>query len=120
MKTANMLLLLAAAVSLAACAGAVSGNLQGCAGITHVDARWAPDGALERVEVCQGKAGESFDVEADLQAGTVKWQGKGVLAFDGHKMRAEVEKAVSADARAAMPGIVDSIMDAVMKGLGVP
>ena len=113
-------LALAAAGALASCAGAVPGNLQGCSGITHVDARWGAEGRLERVEVCQGKAGESFDVEADLSAGTVAWRGKGVLAFDGQAVRAEVEKAVSGDAREAMPTIVDAVMEALKRSIGAP
>lgn len=111
---------------LSGCAGSTSRpwdadwNPQSYAGITAVDARWTPDGKLDRVQVFQGKAGESFDVAADLNTGKVTWRGKGVLAFDGQKVRSAVEQAVSADVRKAAPGIVESIMTAIKASLGIP
>lgn len=109
-----------ALLSLTACAGSFPApyeadyNPQAYAGITHVDAKWKENGeGLERIQVFQGKEGESFDVTADLKNGTVTWSGKNVKAFDGQALRAAVEQAVSADVKEAFPGIVDAIVKAV-------
>lgn len=102
-----------AALALSACAGAVPWNDQSCAGITTVDVKWSEQGAIERVQVCQGKEGESFDVDVDMTKKTASWHGKGVRAFDGQRVRAAVEEAVSEDVKSAAPGIVETIVKAV-------
>lgn len=126
MKTANVTILMLFGLVLSACSGSTSRpwdadwNPQSYAGITAVDARWSEaTGKLERIQVFQGKGGESFDVDADLEKGTVSWKGKNVTV-DGQKVRAAVEQAVSNDVKDVAPGIVDAITSSVVKALGIP
>jgi hypothetical protein len=54
--------------------------------------------------------------KATLPDGTVvDYSASGVKAFDGQKLRAAVEDAVSDDVRAVAPGIVESVVKAVTR-----
>ncbi len=106
-----------AALALSACAGAVPWNPQGYAGINLVEAEFeVPENAAgpTRLRILGGKEQESVAFKASLPDGTVvEYGAAGVGAFDGQRVRAAVEEAVSKDAREASPGIVDAIMKAV-------
>ena len=109
-----------ALLTLAACAGNTPWeNPQQYAGITHVNAIWTDDGSLKRVEVWNGKEGESFDIAADLKAGTVTWKGKGVRAFEAFTSRAEVESFVAEKFADSAPAIRDGLVDIVSKLAGL-
>jgi hypothetical protein len=110
-----LLLAVLVPVALGGCAGAVPWNDQNDAGITRVDADFNDAGAPKSLRVISGKEGQSFDVLADVKAGTMEWHAKDVRAFDAAKARAAVEQAVSSDTKAAAPGIVASIVDALVK-----
>ena len=130
----NVLVLCAAAAlvsALGGCAGAVPDNEQGLAGVTDVRLEWCPVGAgsadykLCNIAWKDGKEKQSVHLAADIGKGTVDYAATGVAAFDGQKMRAEVEKAVAEQVGQSVgPGgtakIVDSIMLAVKAGLGIP
>ena len=118
-------------MALGGCAGAVPGNEQGLAGVTDVKLEWCPVGAdgtdykLCNIAWKDGKEKQSVHLAADIGKGTVDYAATGVAAFDGQKVRAEVEKAVAEQVGQSVgPGgttkIVDSIMMAVKAGLGVP
>jgi len=112
---------LALILFLAAC-GAIPGNEQVNAGITHAT-----------VKVCQKKDGGVFVCAAEIIDGKEKqnvslviknpvgWQveysANGVRAFEGQKIRGAVEDAISDDLKAAAPGIVDSVMGAIVKAV---
>lgn len=111
------LIAVGAVVLLSGCAGAVPWNPQGYAGINKLDAEFDESGKPKRIVVIGGKEQEAVNFEAELPDGTkAKYSASGVKAFDGQKARAELEAAISEDAKEAMPGIVDSIMD-VIRGL---
>lgn len=108
-------------LALAACAGAVPGNPQNYSGITdaHVEVGTVKDGEkpyIKEVRFRDGKQKQSIELKVDLDENgkpTITYSAKGVEAFDGQKVRAAVEQAVSSDAKDAMPGIVDTIVKAV-------
>lgn len=105
-----------AAVLLAGC-GAIPGNPQGYSGINKLDAQFDENGAPKRIVVIGGKEQEEVTFSATLPGGTkAEYTARGVKAFDGQKARADLEAAISEDAKEAMPGIVDSVMS-VIKGL---
>jgi len=131
MRTVSNVLALCAVAALAGCAGAVPGNEQGLAGVTDVRLEWCAIGAeksdyrLCNIAWKDGKEKQSVHLAADIGKGTVDYAATGVAAFDGQKMRAEVEKAVAEQVGQSVgPGgtakIVDSIMLAVKAALGVP
>lgn len=112
--------LCAVSLILSACAGAVPWNPQGYSGINKGVIEFGPDGKPKRAEIIGGKEQTRLVLDADMQSGKFHYEAVGVRAFDGQKVRAAVEQAVSADVRAVAPGIVDSVMSAVMRALGVP
>lgn len=139
MRSANDSFVLCAAAALAAlliaalggCAGAVPGNEQGLAGVTDVRLEWCAVGAdktdykLCNIAWKDGKEKQSVHLAADIGKGTVDYAATGVTAFDGQKVRGEVEKAVAEQVGQSVgPGgtakIVDSIMTAVKAAIGVP
>lgn len=104
-----------------ACAGAVPGNPQNYAGITDAHVEVGTVKAEEKpyikdVRFRDGKQKQSVEIKISLDEEgkpTISYTAKGIEAFDGQKVRAAVEQAVSADAKEAMPGIVDTIVKAV-------
>ena len=78
---------------------------------------------IKHVSIVSGKEVESLTADItfdDMGKPVVKVTANGVKAFDGQKARAAVEQAISSDAKDAMPGIVDSVMNAVKSYLGAP
>lgn len=108
-----------ALVSLSGCAGAVPWNPQGYAGINMIEAEFVvADGESgpKSIRVVGGKEQEAVSFKATLPDGTaVDYTASGVQAFDGQKLRAAVEDAVSDDVKAVAPGIVDSVVKAVTR-----
>lgn len=108
-------------LGVSACAGAVPGNPQGYAGINHMSVEMQiPEGERgpKHVEIWGGKEQEAISFEIETQDGRkATYSASGVKAFDGQKARALVEEAVSSDVKEAFPGIVDSIVNALTKGM---
>ena len=107
-------------LALAACAGAMVGNPQGYAGITdaHVEVgtvKAEEKPYIKEVRFRDGKEKQNVEITVKFEGGvpTITYKAEGVTAFDGQKVRAAVEQAVSSDAKDAMPGIVDTIVKAV-------
>jgi len=114
-------------VMLSGCAGAVPWNPQGYSGITKavVEIGVLKPGEvpfIKSVTFTDGKEKQSIKLFVELVDGKPKltYTAAGVLAFDGQKLRAAVEKAVSEDVRRTAPAIVDTIMLAIKTSLGVP
>lgn len=113
-------IIIAAALLLTACAGAVPGNPQGYAGITKVNVEFeVVDGnpVLSRASWTDGKDKQDISLKVDLSKGVLTYKAGGVKGVDAIALRAAVEQAVSADAKAAMPGIVDSVVKAAVQVL---
>ena len=108
-----------ALVLLSGCAGAVPWNPQGYSGVNLVEAEFVvADGQSgpKSIKVVGGKEQEAVSFKATLPDGTaVDYSASGVKAFDGQKLRAAVEDAVSDDVKAAAPGIVESVVKAVTR-----
>lgn len=102
---------------LSGCAGAVPWNPQGYSGINIVEAEFTVaegQSGPKRIRVVGGKEQEEVSFKASLPDGTaVAYSAMGVRAFDGQKIRAAVEQAVSDDVKAVAPGIVESVVKAV-------
>ncbi len=124
MRIRTLIMAVAAAVSLTmvtAC-GAIPGNTQVNAGITHAV-----------VEVCATDNGKPYVCEAEIIDGkdkqavalkvtngsgwNVEYTASGVTGVDAIRLRAAVEQSISSDLKDATPGIVSSITDAVVKAL---
>ncbi len=104
--------------ALTACAGAVPGNPQGYAGINRGVVE-LEQGVPTRVEVIGGKEQGRVALEGETPDGLrFRYEASDVRAFDGQRARAAVEEAVSEDAKEAFPGIVDAILDSLIKALG--
>lgn len=115
-KVAGILALVALAILASGCAGAVPGNPQGYSGINHGEFSYDPDtGALEG-EVWGGKENEDVALKVQAPDGTtIDYSASGTKAFDGQAVRGAVEEAVSADVKDSVPGIVDTITDAILQ-----
>lgn len=121
---------LALALTLGGCAGAVretisvagesaekvEWNPQQYAGINRGTVRF-PDGM--EAEVVGGKEQGRIALAYKDKDREVLYEAENVKAFDGHAVRAAVEQSISADLRASAPGIVDSVVSAVFKALGM-
>jgi len=115
------------ALLLAGCAGVVPWNPQGYSGITKADVEVGVAKAgevpyIKSVTFWNGKEFGSVALTVEFLDGKPKvtYTAAGVTAFDGQRVRAAVEKAVSDDVRATAPAIVDTIMDAVKGSMGIP
>ena len=119
MKITSLIASASALVLLTGCAGAVPWNPQGYSGVNMVEAEFVvADGQSEpkSIKVVGGKEQEAVSFKATLPDGTVvDYSASGVKAFDGQKLRAAVEDAVSDDVRAVAPGIVESVVKAVTR-----
>lgn len=104
------------AITLVGCAGAVPWSPQGYAGINHAEFTYPTEqGEIEGV-VYGGKENDSVAITIKHPSGIeVTYSASGSKAFEGQSIRGAVEEAVSADAKEAMPGIVDTITDAIIK-----
>lgn len=104
------------AAALGACAGPVPWNLQSDAGINRLEARFPEDGMTTQVSVSGGKEQDLVTWTLVMPNGLgVRVEARGQRAFRAHELRAAVEKVVSADVRRAAPGIVDAIIDAILR-----
>ena len=128
-KYVPVVLVVLVAFVLSACAGAVPWNPQGYAGIT----KWKVVPSAECLKaaktdktlcyellVMDGK--EKQDVTFDISRkpdGTflVKYDAKGVKAFTGQQIRAEVEIQVAKTLEAILPGMVESLVKAILKSI---
>lgn len=111
-----------ALVGLVTACGAIPGNSQVKAGITHA-----------YVEVCESDGGQAYVCEAEIFDGkdkqsvslnianpsgwNVNYTASGVQAVDAIKVRGAVEQSISSDLKEATPGIVKAVTDAVVKVL---
>lgn len=111
-----------ALVSMVAACGAIPGNTQVNAGITHAT-----------VEVCASDTGQAYVCDAEIIDGkdkqavslkvtngsgwNVEYTASGVQAVDAIKVRGAVEQSISSDLKDASPVIVSKITDAVVKAL---
>ena len=109
-------------MTLSACAGAVPWNAQNDAGITTASVKWCETSSgtydLCHAKIIDGK--EKTDVALGVKfpdGAEVTYSAAGVKAFDAHKVRGAVEEAISEDVKQGAPGIVDSVVKAV---LGLP
>lgn len=123
------MVLLALGVFIAGCAGAVPWNPQGYAGITKwkvvpsadcLKAAKTDKTLCYELLVMDGK--EKQDVTFDISRkpdGTflVKYDAKGVKAFTGQQIRAEVEIQVAKTLEAILPGMVESMVQAILKAV---
>lgn len=105
-----------------ACAGVNPfDNPQAYSGINEVEATFqVPEGKSGPtwVKVIGGKEQEAVGLTLDLPDGTrATYTASGVKAFDGVALRAAVEQAISNDVKEAAPGIVDSVVAAVIKAV---
>jgi len=129
MRSSLWMGLLALGVFIAGCAGAVPWNPQGYAGITKwkvtPNAKCLKEAKTDKtlcyeLLVMDGK--EKQDVTFEITRspdGTflVKYDAKGVKAFTGQEIRAEVEIQVSKTLETILPGMVESLVDAIIKGI---
>lgn len=109
-----------AALSLSAC-GVVPWNDQLDAGLTKAEVKWceskdpARDAYICGAEITDGKEKDDVKLDVTHPSGLkVVYEAKAVKAFDAIKVRAAVEQSISADLKAAAPGVVEKIVDAVM------
>ncbi len=109
-------------MSLVTACGAIPGNTQVNAGITHAT-----------VEVCATETGTAYVCDAEIIDGkdkqavslkvtngsgwNVEYTASGVQAVDAIKVRGAVEQSISSDLKDASPVIVTKITDAVVKAL---
>ena len=109
----------ALALVLSGCAGAVPWNPQGYSGINMIEAEFVVaegQSGPKSLRVVGGKEQETITFKATLPDGTaVDYTASGVRAFDGQKLRAAVEEAVSDDVKAVAPGIVDNVLKAITR-----
>ena len=116
--------ILVLAVVLSGCAGAVPWNDQTKAGLTVAEVEWCEsaetaDKYLCGARIVDGK--EKKDVTLTIRLpnkAEVHYSAQGVKAFPAHKVRAAVEEAISADVKDSAPGIVDSLVESLVKVLG--
>ncbi|MEE8223889.1 MAG: hypothetical protein V3S59_06265 [Alphaproteobacteria bacterium] len=116
-----LLVPVAGAFLLAGCAGAVPWNSQVNAGITRAEILWcesknaAKDTYLCEAEIVDGKETADVTLTVKLPNGAeVRYAAKGVKAFEGHEVRGAVEKAISNDMKDVAPGVVESVVDAIL------
>lgn len=104
------------AITLVGCAGAVPGNPQGYSGINHATFEYPTEEGTITGDIWGGKQQDTVAITIKHPSGVeVTYSASGTEAFEGQRIRGAVEKAVSADAKEAMPGIVDTITDAIIK-----
>jgi len=107
------------ALTLSGCAGAVPWNKQNYAGMEEWSVEYVvPDGegGIERVHYINGKEAASSEIKIALADGTIlNFAGDGIMAFQGQSLRADVEKAVSEQLGEVGPGVVDAIINAIIR-----
>lgn len=116
--------LFAAALSLAlgACAGAVPGNPQGFAGLTHVEASWeVSDGKvfLRSFKWIDGKEKKDVSFVANVATGDISYRASGVLALGAFTSRAEVESFVADRFASTAPDLKSGLVELLVKMFGL-
>lgn len=112
-----------AAFILSACAGAVPWNPQGNAGIETFEMGFRKgQGEFQAepkyVRFVSGKESSTSQIYIEIyDKGLITIDATGTAAFEGQRIRGQVETEVSEDAANIAPGIVDSAIDAVTGGL---
>ncbi len=111
-----------AAVMLVAACGAIPGNSQVNAGITHalVEVCETNDNVpyVCEAEIIDGKDKQSVSLDISNPSGwKVTYTASGVQAIEAIKVRGAVEQSISEDLKDATPGIVNSITGAVIEAL---
>lgn len=109
-------------LALPAC-GAIPGNTQVNAGITHaqVEMGIADTDAgqviyVKNAEIVDGKDKQAVGLNITAPGGwTVAYTASGVSGLDAIKVRGAVEEAISSDLKEAAPGIVQGVVDAILK-----
>lgn len=111
-----------AALPLLAGCGAIPGNAQVNAGITHATVEVCENNGSVYVcdaEIIDGKDKQAVSLNIENPAGwRVSYSASGVQAVDAIKVRGAVEQSISSDLKEAAPTIVTKITDAVIKALG--
>lgn len=124
------IVIFALAFLLTACAGAVPWNKQNYAGITSwdfnyckVDVKADADGSYSLsedekicgVEVIDGKERGSVQLDFVLPDGTImNYLANDEAAFEGQRIRAEVEQAVAQAIADTLPGLLETALKAVV------
>lgn len=105
------------AITLVGCAGATPWtNPAQYAGINYATFEYPTEQGAITGTLYGGKEQGSVGITIRHPSGVeVEYTATDVKAFEGQKVRAAVEEAVSADAKEAMPGIVDTITDAIIR-----
>lgn len=113
-------------LAMTGCATLGAESAQGRAGVTDVEVRWCEraDGSdryLCGARWVDGKERQDVSLTLDLpDGGKLRYAASGVAAFDGQRLRAEVERALVEQVGAAAPAAVDAIMRAIRATVGVP
>jgi len=101
------------------CAGAVPWNKQNYAGLEEWSVEYAvPDDrqGIERVHYINGKEAAASEIKIALSDGTIlNFAGDGIMAFQGQALRADVERAVSEQLGEVGPGVIDAIINAIIR-----
>ena len=93
----NKLLMALTLLLVSGCAGATIGNPQGKAGITQAEFSYSKDKGLHG-KIISGREHERTELAVKSPEGVeVHYSADGTKAFEGQKVRAGVEKAVSAE-----------------------
>jgi len=104
-----------AALVLSACAGALPWNPQGYAGINKAEISFDEEGRPSHVLIVGGKEQETISLDFEMPNGLkASYKAEGVKAFRAHEVRAAVEQAISDDVKEAVPGIVDTVVKAIL------
>jgi len=109
-----------ALTALSGC-GAIPGNTQVNAGITHATVEVCEaEGTIYvcEAEIIDGKDKQAVSLNIENPSGwKVSYSASGVQAVDAIKVRGAVEQSISSDLKDASPVIVSKITDAVVKAL---
>ncbi|MEQ8318750.1 MAG: hypothetical protein RH946_00685 [Rhodospirillales bacterium] len=109
-----------AMTALSGC-GAIPGNTQVNAGITHATVEVCEtEGTIYlcEAEIIDGKDKQAVSLDIQHPAGwKVSYAASGVQAVDAIKVRGAVEQSISSDLKDASPVIVSKITDAIVKAL---
>ncbi len=121
-KTTLMAVVALLSITMLSACGAIPGNTQVNAGITHaiVEVCATDEGVVYvcEAEIVDGKDKQAVALNIDNPAGwKVNYSASGVQAVEAIKVRGAVEQSISADLRDSMPGIVDAVTSAVLKAL---
>lgn len=111
-----------AMIGLLSACGAIPGNKQVNAGITHATVEvCVTDDSTPYVcdaEIIDGKDKQAVKLNIENPSGwKVSYSASGVQAVEAITVRGAVEQAISSDLKDAAPGIVSAITDAVIKAL---